>query len=171
MPPVLHSYIEEFQNSILSIFREFDGDSIDKEIIINEIKTKPQQIVSQYLQINTRGCAIFETFHLASNTNKKHIEVRPYLIHNNAVFWFLIHDNANIETVNQCFKTRKAYPSIVGLSTIPTSWKFINTGQEVQSETIQLLAKGVEYLLVGSYDEETFLIWESDMLQNSKLMV
>lgn len=160
LPRVLLTYTEEFQNSILGAFQEIDYGGIQKELVISEIKTKPKKFVFQYLQENTVGCAIFETFYRYSPENKKHIESKPYIILNNDVFWFMTQENANLETVNQCFKARKEYPSIVGLSTLPVSWKLNNFGEEVQNETIQLLIEGLDYLLVGSYDEETFLIWE-----------
>jgi hypothetical protein len=160
LPEILQPYIEEFPHSILGIFQEIDSADINAEAVIDEIKTAPKNLVFQYLQKNTKGCAIFETFYLAKDTISNQNKFKPHIVFNNAVYWFLTQDKANREMISQCFKTRKKYPSIIGLSTCPISWKHNIFGKEVQNAAIQLLVKKLDYLLVGSYDEETFLIWE-----------
>jgi hypothetical protein len=162
LPLTLQSFYKEFQDSILGVFREIGDEGVDKETVIGEITTKPHKIVFQFLKNNTSGCAIFETFYLSRDVSHIHTKDWPYITHKGEVFWFLDHENANFETINQCFKSRKAYPSVVGLSYLPETLIINNKDREVQNENFKLIVERIDCLLVGAYDEETFLIWVRD---------
>lgn len=159
LPEILRPYVEEFQNSILYYVQEIEGESIHERLVINEIVTKPRNLVFQYLQKNAEGCAIFETFYRAKD-NRKYFKSFPYIIFNNDVLWFLTQDKADRKTIDRCFGARKAYPSIIGLSTLPVSWKQNIYDQEIQNAAFHLLVEKLDYLLVASFDNETFLVWE-----------
>ena len=53
-----------------------------------------------------------------------------------------------------------SYPNISVLSHLPDIGQRIQHHQQISTETLDLLVKNTDYVLIGVYDEEARLIWE-----------
>jgi len=154
VPPNLFEYVNDFTDSIIFCHIQLGGDS--KEIHL-EFDSILENLITHYLY-DSDGCAVFETFdHPDSHILNRRIN--SYLIFEDRVLLYLSQKNLVDETVLSYWDHARNYPKVVGLSTFSQHCQNIKPKQEIDSETLVLLATTTEYLLIGAYDDEGYIVW------------
>ena len=74
------------------------------------------------------------------------------------VYDFLSLPPQSVADARQFLSKARQYPSICALTKIPDAPPF-SPRQEVPIETIHLLARNTSHIMVGAYDEESYILW------------
>ena len=81
-----------------------------------------------------------------------------YFVQGSDVYDFLPSGVWTHEEIRHFLSKARQYPSVCALTKIPVG-PSLSPRQEVPIETLQLLASNTSHILVGAYDEESYVLW------------
>lgn len=119
------------------------------------------QFVSSFLTSTSNGHAIVENREMA--TNSRFLTDLPHAIFGNEIY--LVLNNSDLmrpDVIDRVLKAGTRYPFIMAL----VSGSAVKSSFPVAKISLQVLeewANGITYVVVGVYDEETYLIWSASL--------
>lgn len=127
---------------------------LSDNVNLHDTRGYVEEIVSEYLQGEETNCVVIETF--LKPTDFLQVErSEPYFFFKNEVYYYLT-KGASIENIRNAVLDARAYPKIIILS---SSYKVIHKGDVIKEEDLRLMAKNVNMLIIGAFDEEGFIFW------------
>ncbi len=125
------------------------------EISRHILQTKTEDFISSYLQSSTERYAIFETYWEVGDAWLER-EKPIYFSYDSKLYLFLRYTDTDNEKVKSAMGAAGTYPFIAVL----THFNFEISNHEVLSEEkLETLAKSADHIIIGAFDDESYLIW------------
>jgi hypothetical protein len=128
--------------------------------IYDETRNLISQFVASFLGGENK-ISIFETL-----SNPESIKRKPFppsvIYHTNEIY-FLLQSHEKLDRVKRAFKGARRYPFVCGLIDLYDTGFVVVDYQEIQLSQWGFLASKTQYLIVGAYDSEGFLICENSI--------
>lgn len=134
------------------------GLHLDKRRVVAEIASK----WSRQLRRHPTQYAVFETYIVERDLQRRVHLPFPYFVCNSEVYAFCSGLNDTTDRLTQIFKSVRDYPFVGILTSLEPSTPEISTGDLLDISTLDELALRTDVLLVGAYDSESFLVWHRD---------
>lgn len=115
--------------------------------------------VSRFLQGPSRRYVVFEDAYAKPTDPWTQEPKTQFFSFESEVYHFLTSRDQKLETIIQTLRWADGYPFIGAFTSLPADGPEIKHRQEVTRDIVEELAKRVEHILVGAYDNETMLIW------------
>jgi len=136
--------------------RSFDkGGVVDRS---EEPLHKVVTLVSAFLREQVKGYAVFEGFwrdrSLFATAKEQHLFYEP-----EAIYYFASSANPDPVYIEAAVRAGRSYPYIGVLTSLPEGKPDIQSGTNVTSQQLRELASRAQHIVVGSYDDEGYLIW------------
>lgn len=161
IPSELHPSMYDFGNSIIKQYNDHGGVAYELQ---QELQITRVNLISQFLS-KQKGYVIFE---ILGRPNDPAIqrETKQYFTFEDDVFLYLSENDSNPVFIQTYWETARCYPRIIGLSSFPKNKYEIKPGKEVEQKTIDLLADRMKYLIIGAYDDEGYLLWRRNTIED-----
>jgi hypothetical protein len=122
-------------------------------------RQKTVDLILSFLSGPGRRYAVFEDAYAKSNDPWTREPKTQFFSFEFEVYHFLTSRDQKREKITQTLRWADGYPFIGALTSLPADDLEIEHCQEVTRGILEKLAKRVEYVLIGAYDNETMLIW------------
>jgi len=122
-----------------------------------EIRDSINQLISDYLETNGNNCAIFETMMIKKDPITSRSDLQYFFSHSR-VYAFLKGNDEN-KPVSKYSRKAGGYPTIISLVSMPKDDDYIIHATELTEEGYVQIIDSVDYLIIGAWDEEGYLIW------------
>jgi hypothetical protein len=155
IPPECVNDAEDFDDSILKPYEDLGGNPKEYR---QKLITNVEQLIRDYI-MNNNGCAIFEIFARSDSPildrgNKK------YFIFNKEAYLILFKNTDLKNEIHEYLPSARPYPEIIGLSSLSEHDIEYVEYQTVDEGMMKKLVETTDYLIIGAYDGEGYLIWE-----------
>lgn len=155
LPSLLIPEAYNFNDSILGSIAEEENDGHG---IMKESQRIMLDFMMEYLQ-SCNGCAVFETIAYPTDPiiHKRNLS---YFTFEKWVYLLLYRQILNKDTLYDYWEEAHSYPKIVGLSGVSFDELLFENNRVVSNESMELMVNKTEYLLIGAYDGDGYLIWK-----------
>ena len=93
----------------------------------------------------------------------------PTFLVSNEVFYYLSEREADPELVDETIRGISPYPLIGLLAAVDGLDERLSTGANVEGSVLRTFIQGMEYLIVGAYDGDGFVMWAQDDLRLKRI--
>jgi hypothetical protein len=140
------------------VARRFDLGGVFRQEESIEAERRVAEFVASYLNRSEHAYAIFENPVMRTTDPSTKRSDLCYFTFDDGVYFFLSPGQTELTKV---IATMRGVHSWVlnGILAVPKGLGMINTRQHLDREALVNLAMNSEYLLVGAYDHEGYLIW------------
>ena len=124
-------------------------------VMMNDTHDQMIDFISTHLESSRDSYAIFETLGELGEGWLKSITV-PYFSYNSKIYICLACTDTSAEMIKSAMGKARGYPFICALTYFNLA---ITNGEVLSEDKLETLAKSVDHVVIGAYDEEGFLIW------------
>jgi hypothetical protein len=110
--------------------------------------------ILKFLQDDLDNCVIIETF-LKSKDAALTNRIEPYIVYGEDVYYFLTYSTLKT-IIESALADARAYPKIIAFTKYDS---VIPNDKTIQFENLEVLARNLQLLVVGAYDEEGYIFW------------
>jgi hypothetical protein len=157
IPPECVNDAEDFDDSIVKPYEDLGGNSKEYR---RKIISNVERLIRNYI-MNNNGCAIFEIFARPASPILEFGKKR-YFIFKNEAYLILFRQADLKKEIQEYLPSARPYPEIIGLSSLSEHDIEYIEYQTVDEGMMKKLVETTDYLLIGAYDGEGYLIWEKD---------
>jgi hypothetical protein len=118
--------------------------------------------ISRFTSGPGKRYAVFEDAYAQSNDPWTQDSNPQFFSFRLEVYHFLTSRDQKREKIVRTLKRAGGYPFIGALTSLPADEPAIKNRQEVTEDILEELAKRTKHVLIGAYDNETMLIWNTD---------
>jgi len=116
------------------------------------------EMVNSFLQSGINKYALVETYY--NSRDLKKMPSLPNTVYSENEILFLLKPHASIQEIKNAFSSARDYPFVCGLIDLNGADFSLLENQNIQSERWNTLAQKTQYIIIGAFDNEGFLIWE-----------
>lgn len=127
----------------------------------SEVLPKIVSRITSYLSSRDNRYAIFSTYAKVGDPFLGTLKSVPhYVSYRKNVFYLIPSWDHSEESILNTLVHSTNYPTICGLASLPPHQDRLQPRQVLSKDLLTQLAENTEYIIVGAYDEEGYLIWE-----------
>lgn len=115
------------------------------------------KFISEYLAGPAERYCILEDISAPSDPGLDSSD-EQFFVYETEVYDFLSSQDTDVEKIRSILSCGRQYPSIGALTRL-SGLSELQHRHSVKAEVLQLLASNTQYILVGAYDEESYLVW------------
>lgn len=139
------------------------GDSLNYltgELPSREIRDTVVGFIKDYLDDDERKYAIFETWREKGDQGILNYDLQHFFSHSR--LYSFLRGSDKRKSIRKYLRKARAYPTIIILTSIAESSKIITNANEIDEEAYAKIVSNVDYLLIGAWDQEGYLIWRNN---------
>lgn len=131
--------------------------------MLHEVYPKIVSQITSFLSNQENRYAIFSTYaSVGDGFLDKDKTLARYVSYNSNVYFCISSKNHSKENIMYALKFAAGWPRIHGLTSLPSNVQPLQSRQALTKKQMNYLADRTDYIIIGAYDGEGYLVWGRD---------